>query len=251
MAETQVDVIESSSTVEERDPVAHALILAILGVIVVALLGLGYVLVTGVIDPSTPRTALEAQLAAVREATIAQPSSGEVWADYITALVAVEDYGEAKRVLDQSMEVLQGDDLLLVEISGVEMLLAQEKYDDAFELAETTVALEKEERERAVREAAEQGIKADPKLFAPEIATDTYLNHARAAAGLGKWEIVVASLTTALEYTPRAADLLYLRGDAYLHLDRTDDAVADFKATLQYDPEFEAARSALEKVGEQ
>jgi len=251
MAEMHVDVIESSSTVEERDPVAHTLVLAILGVIVIALLGLAYVLVSGVVNPTTPRTALEAQLAAVREATIANPASGKVWADYITALVAVEDYGEAERVLDQSMEVLQGDNLLLVEISGVEMLLAQEKYDDAFELAEATVALEKEQRDKALREAMERGIRADPKLYAPDIATDTYLNHARAAAGLDKWETVVASLTTALEYTPRAADLLYLRGDAYLHLDKTDDAVADFNSALQYDPEFEAARSALEKVGEQ
>ncbi|MHB8740461.1 MAG: hypothetical protein ACYC62_04745, partial [Coriobacteriia bacterium] len=171
MAERQVDLIESS-TGHQRDPVAHALLLAILGVIVVALFGLAYLLLAGVVNPQTPRTALEAQLAAVREATITNPSSGEVWADYVTALVAVEDYGEAGRVLDESMSALEGDGLLLVQISGVELLLAEEKYDDALELAEAAVVLEKEQRDKAMRDAMERGIHADPKLYAPDIATD-------------------------------------------------------------------------------
>lgn len=251
MAESQYESIETLHVERQRDPVERALLAAILAVIILALLGAAYLLFTRVINPSAPRTALEAQLVAVRQATITNPSSGEVWADYISALIAVENYREADRVLEEAMGVLQGNDLLLVEISGVELLLAQEKYEAAFELAEQTVVLEAEQREAAIREAMERGIHADPKLYGPDIATDVYLNHARAAAGLEKWDVVVESLTTALEYTPRAADLFYLRGDAYLHLDQTDKAVADFNSALTFDPEFEAARAALEKVGEQ
>jgi tetratricopeptide (TPR) repeat protein len=65
------------------------------------------------------------------------------------------------------------------------------------------------------------------------------------------WDTAVTSITTALEYTPRAADLYYLRGDAYTRLGETDKAIADFNEALRFNPEFEAARAALEKVGEQ
>jgi tetratricopeptide (TPR) repeat protein len=249
MVERQEQMVEVHVD-RRRDPLEQLLLLAILGVIVLALIGAVYLLVTRVVNPPAPRTALEAQLVAVREATITNPYSGEVWADYITALIAVEDYREAGSVLDEAMAVLEGDALLLVEISGVDLFLAQERYEDAFELAEKAVVLVEELRDEVIRDAMARGIHADPKLYGPDITTDVYLNHARAAAGLEKWAVVVESLSTAIEYTPRAADLFYLRGDAYTHLDQIDKAIADFNSALMFDPEFDAARAALEKVGE-
>lgn len=234
-----------------KDPVESGLRLAILGVIIIGLAGLAYFLFTGVIDPPAPRTALEAQLVAVREATTENPTSGKVWADYVTALVAVGDYSTAENEYENATGLLQGDQLLLVQIAGVDMLLAEEKYEDAFALAEDTVALEAVERDKIVKKELEAGVHADPKLYGPEIATDAYLGHARAAAALEKWDTVVASLTTALEYTPRAADLLFLRGEAYTELGDTEKATADFTEALRFDPEFEAARTALAEMGEE
>ncbi len=250
-ANARLDASSAEVLVERvKDPVETALQYAILGVVVVALLGVAYLLYAGVFNPPAPRTALEAQLVAVREATKINPASGKVWADYVTALVAVGDLSEAERQYDAAAQVLEGDQLLLLQISGVDMLLSEEKYDEAFELAESTVALEKAEREKVVREQMAAGITADPKLYGPEIATDAYLGHARAAAALEKWDVTVASLTTALEYSPRAADLFYLRGQAYLELGDTEKAKADFEQTLRFDPEFQAARTALETAGE-
>lgn len=234
-----------------KDPVESALQFAILGVIILGLVGLAYLLFTGVINPPAPRTALEAQLITVREAAKGNPASGKVWADYVTALVAVDDLGTAESEYKKAAGVLEGDQLLLLQIAGIDLYLAQEDYEKAFELAEDTVALEAAERAEAVRQQMEAGVHADPKLYGPEIATDTYLGHARAAAALGKWEVVVASLTTALEYTPRAADLYFLRGEAYSELGETDKAIADFNETLRFDPDFEAATTALAEAGEQ
>ena len=234
-----------------KDPVESALQFAILGVIIAGLVGLAYLLFTGVINPPAPRTALEAQLITVREAAKANPASGEVWADYVTALVAVGDLRSAESEYTTAAGVLEGDQLLLLQIAGIDLYLAQEDYEKAFELAEDTVALEAAEREKVVRQQMEAGVHADPKLYGPDIATDTYLGHARAAAALGKWDVVVASLTTALEYTPRAADLYFLRGEAYTELGETDKAIADFNEALRFDPEFEAAKTALSEAGEQ
>ena len=187
----------------------------------------------------------------MRGAAKGNPASGKVWADYVTALVAVGDLRTAESEYTKAAEVLEGDQLLLLQIAGIDLYLAQEEYETAFELAEDTVALEAAQREEAIRRQMEAGVFADPKLYGPDIATDTYLGHARAAAALGKWEVVVASLTTALEYTPRAADLYFLRGEAYSELGETDEAIADFNETLRFDPAFEAAKTALAEAGEQ
>lgn len=233
-----------------KDPVETALQYAILGVIILGLVGLAYFLFAGVIDPPAPRTALEAQLVAVREATKTNPTSGEVWADYVTALVAVGDFGTARVEYERASKSLEGDQLLLLQVAGVEMLLAQEKYEDAFELAESTVALEAAEREKLLREQAEAGIRADPTLYGPEIATDVHLGHARSAALLEKWDTAIASLTKALEYSPRAADLYFLRGQAYQATGDSAHAAADFAEAVRFDPEFAVAREALEGLGE-
>ncbi len=249
MAEQDVEIVEY---LEEpvRDPVVGWLQFSIAFVIVLALTGLAYLLVGGVITPSAPRTALEAQLVAVRQAVQAQPESGEAWADYVTALVAVDNHSEAHRQLEAGRQILSGQQLLLLNISGVDLLLSEDKYEEAFELAEDNVSLQAAERERAIKDEVAKGVFIDEKLLGPEIATDTYLTHAKAAAGLEKWETVVESLSKALEYSPRAADLFFLRGDAYERLGRSEEAVADYQAALRFDPEFEAARVALEKVGE-
>ncbi|MBN2247767.1 MAG: tetratricopeptide repeat protein, partial [Coriobacteriia bacterium] len=244
--------VEATEVIVESvsDPIERALQYAILGVIIVGLSGLAYLLFTGVISPPAPRTVLEAQLVAVREATKANPASGEVWADYITALVAVRDFGTAETVYKTASDALEGDQLLLVQIAGVEMRLAQERYEDAFEIAETAVALEGAEREKLLREQMEAGIHADPTLYGPEIATDVYLGHARTAALLEKWDTAVASLTKALEYSPRAADLYFLRGQAHLNLGDAEKAADDFAQAVRFDPEFTAARESLEELGE-
>lgn len=234
-----------------KDPVESALQYAILGVIIIALVGVAYALLAGVINPPAPRTALEAQLVAVQEATKTNPSSGEVWADYVTALTAVGNYGDAQREFARARKLLEGEQLLLLQIAGVDMYLAQEDYDEAYKLAEENITLESTLREAAIKKAQEAGFNVNPKLYGPEIATDVHLGFAKAAAAKKEWEKVVASLTTALEYTPRASDVFYLRGDAYMELGDTEKARADFETALRFNPEFEAARAALEEAGEQ
>lgn len=233
-----------------KDPVESILQYAILGVVILALVGAAYAVFTGVLNPPAPRTALEAQLVAVRQAAEANLTSGEIWADYVTALVAVGDFNGAEQQYERARKVLKADQLLLLQIAGVEMRLAEEDYEAAFKLAEDTVKLEASEREKAVRKQMEAGVIADPKLYGPDIATDTYLGHARAAAALKKWDVAGASLTIALEYSPRASDLYFLRGQAYLQLDETDKAIADFNEALRFNPDFEDARVALEEAGE-
>lgn len=249
MPERTIEVVEE---IEELPPdrVVQGLQVAIALVIITGLAGLAYLLIGGIIDPPAPRTALEAQLIAVRQAAETNPESGEVWADYVTALTAVGRMTEAHRQLENGRKLLAGDQLLLLNIQGVNLLNAEERYEEALALADENVKLEAEERAKLIKKETEKGVFVDPKLYGPEIVTEMHLSRATAAAGLQQWETAIESLSVALEYSPRAADLYFLRGDARMRSNDTEGAIADFKQSLRFDPEFEAARVALEKAGE-
>lgn len=251
MAEHRAEVIEEVVPETKRDPVAVALLFAIFFVIVVALTGILYLLLNGSINAEAPRTAIEAQLSAVESAVAENPGSGKVWADYIAALSAAGQYGTAQEKVESARKVLKGEDLLLVNIEATDLLLSQKKYKEAFKLAEKNLKDEETERARVIKEKADEGIRVDPKMYGPEIAIKNRLAHARAAGALKKWDVVIKTLTVALEYDPMASDIYYLRGDAYMRSGDKTKAVADFQTCLKYDPEFEAASAALKKAGVQ
>ncbi len=252
MSEHRTEVVEEVVVQREADPLSSALRFAIFFVIAVALTGVLYLVVTNVLDPVAPRTAAEAQLVAVRNAVKANPNSGGVWADYIRALTGVQQYDQAEKELENARRVLNKTDeqRLLAEIAGQELLLAQQKYPEAYKAGTAAIALENKVRETVVKEAAAKGLMIDPKLFGPEITTDVYLFHARAAGALEKWDEAIESLDMAIKYTPRAADLYFLRGDAYLRSGDKKNAAKDFKAALKFDPQYTAAQVGLEKAGE-
>ena len=204
------------------------------------------------LDPSAPRTAAEAQLVVVRNAVKTNPNSGANWADFIRALTGVKQYDQAEKELENARRVLKKSDeqRLLIEIAGQELLLAQQKYQEAYIAGNTAIALEKKVRETVVKEAAAKGLRIDPKLLGPEITTGVYLFHARAAGALEKWDEAIDSLDVAITYTPRAANLYFLRGDAYLRSGDKKNATKDFKAALKFDPQYTAAQVGLEKAGE-
>lgn len=251
MPEDTTPIVEEVVVERQRDPLSTFLAFSIFFVISVALTGVLYLLVTNVLDPVAPRTAAEAQLIAVENAVKTQPASGQAWGDYVRALVAVGDYDRADEVLQQARKTLASNDeqRLFVEIAGVQMLLDRGKYDEAYAAANKTRALEKSVRAAAVKQAKESGIRINPALIGADTSTEVYLLHARAAGALKKWDEAIESLDQALIYTPRAADLLYLRGDAHLKKGDKAKAAADFALALKYNPELTAAREGLKKAG--
>lgn len=246
-----VELIDEESLDSGPDRVVQILKVVIFSVIILTLTGALYFLLAGVINPPAPRTALEAQLVVVKEAVRLSPQSGEAWADYIRTLAGMKMYRDANRQAELAHKsVTRGDQVVLVDIATVDLYLAQERYQDAYDLIGKVEKEEKVEREKVFKSMASKGVKVDPLLVAPEIAIDIRLAKARAAAKLKKWDEAIKALNEALKYDPQAADMLYLRGEAKLAKGDTAGAKKDFTAALRLSPDYVPAQKALEKVGE-
>src|SRR5579872_6090685 len=68
---------------------------------------------------------------------------------------------------------------------------------------------------------------------------DRHLLMANQAIGKRHYELAVTELSCALKLDPSRADLIALRGDAWRALGQTDEAIADYTASLNLNPECE------------
>ncbi len=232
------------------DPVARFMKFAIGAVIVVALTAVLYFVIAVVLSPSAPRTALEAQLVTIQEAVRQTPQSGLAWADYVRTLTGLGDYAGAHTQLDNARSILKGDELVYVDIAGVDLLLTEKKYPEAYKAAQKLSKDSDTQREKAIEAVADKGVTMNPKLVAPDLAIQVRITRARAAANVKQWDDAIAALTSALEFDANAADVLYLRGEAYFAKGDKANAVTDFKKALKFAPDYEPAKKALEKAGE-
>lgn len=67
-------------------------------------------------------------------------------------------------------------------------------------------------------------------------------------AGIGKIEVGMAILQTAVELYPQVANLYDSVGEFYLKQGQKDKAIEFYNKALQVDPNFENAKKMLEKI---
>jgi len=253
----RIVVVNESDSVQSEplsvgnvDRTTRFLIGAIFAVIVLILTGVVFVLVQGTFTNRVPRTANEAQVVIIGQAVKDTPHSVRAWTDYIRALTAVGRYDEAHEAVMAARKALKSAELLAVNVEAVNLLNAQGKYTEALTQADSNMEFETKERARVAKEKADAGLTMDARLYGSELGIKSALSRANAATGLKKWDIVIESLTDALQYDQTAADLLTLRGMAYLESGDKAKAEADFKNARRYDPETADATSGRTKAGE-
>lgn len=234
----------------QEDPVVRVLWFVIAFLLVVGLTGMIYVLMSGAVLDRTPATADEVQLSVAQAAVQANSEDGDAWSDYVTMLTHLERYSEAEREYKRGQKLLKGQNLLKLDLAKADLLGAEGKNDDSYELAKKLVDDYTKLETETLKAEAEKGIIVSPERVAPDVAVRVYLTAARAAGRLEEWEEVVSLLTTALKYDPLASDVLVVRGDAYLQLGKKAEARADFEQALTYIPDYAPALSGLEKAGE-
>jgi tetratricopeptide (TPR) repeat protein len=232
------------------DPVSRFLGVAIGFVIVTALTGVLYFLITGVLNPPAPRTALETQQLLLSGVVAKNPKSGAAWSDYIKTVTQTGDYRMADQLVKRGRASVEGDQRIMVDLAALELLTVQGDYKAADKLADKILEEDKVNRAKAIETLIAKGVRMKPTDIGVDVAVQARLGKAKVAANLKHWDVAIKQLTEALDFSPRSADLLALRGQAKLELGKKAEAKKDFEAALRFDPEYRLALDGLKKVGE-
>ena len=236
------------TTVTVEEPTfARRITVVLILVLTVFLVGAaGYILVAGVLAPSAPRTAAERQLRSLEIAVEETPSDEQAHADYARALIASEQYATAARVIEYGIAVVGRAPALLV----AEARLAYINDDGRALLAldEAYAALD-QARETLLEERAERGIVDSGADAYSATYTEAALLEAAIHVKARSWELAIEAYAKALAEDKTMADVLVLRGEAFVVIGATEDARADFEEALKYTPDYEPALEGLTGLG--
>ena len=88
-----------SRATDAVDPWVRRLIVAVLGVLVIVLVGVVYIVYTSVVIGQMPRTLVESEIAALDVKYCEAPTDPGVVSEYMFALISGERYSKARSVL--------------------------------------------------------------------------------------------------------------------------------------------------------
>lgn len=243
-------VVSSEVVDSPRDSVNRTLGYVIIGLVVVGLTGVLYVLLAGIVNPPSPRTLTETELVIAEAGVRTSPQSGDAWSDYVGTLTRLERYREAESQLEKGRKQLKGQNLLKINLAGVDLYGKMADNEKSLKLAEQCVEDYKKLEAEQIKTEAAKGITVAREQVAPKVATKVYFTAARAAARSEKWKVATTYLTEALFYDPLGSDILVARGDMYAKMGESDKARADFEKALEYIPDYAPAKQGLDKLGD-
>ena len=197
-----------------------------------------YAVVTGVFTDTTPRTAEEAELAASAAALRENPTNGAVVRS--NGPRRSSRWGgsnEAYEVLDQGEKAV-GDEvpaLLFILRSRTMLLNQEERFAEAEKVGNARHCRERQVPRRAVQGAGRQG--SEPQGADSKLTVAAAVQLAAAYIGQEKWDEAIKLYSYALTYEPTAADILSMRGWAYLEKGSETSATVDFKEALRFLPD--------------
>ena len=248
MVEQVVYVDEQPS---DRRDTAVFVLTGLLGLVIVsALSGFLYLYLTGFLNPPAPRTAIEARIDVIENYLQQSPKNGQVWADYILAQSSLSRYADAERVWREAQVELAElpDELIQADLAWAQSLIFQSRPDEAIEQAEHVIASDPAAIEALGRKNPTM---AEAGLVVTGMLGPAWVVMASGHAALGEWADAVEAYSNAIEYDPRAADLLTLRAAAYYELGEYDLARADAEAALRFLPDDRRAQAILEQLGDE
>lgn len=242
-------LLDRAATTPVDDPVVWWLKIAIGMVITIAFVAVIYGLLTGIVSPSSPRTATEARLTLL-EATIKQnPESGAAWRDYAAALYASGEKAKARKVVDRATNAVSGLDRTFPALIELDQLWAEKEYERVVTKAKRAFEADKKYHQEYIAAKARMGVTIRDSDIPSKETIEILLYQARGSGAQGDWTAAIEALTTALTYDPLASDVLVLRGDAYERDGQPDKARADYEQALKYIPDMPAALAGMERVG--
>ena len=247
MLDSQERSSEPSSNQTDQDRATRVIVISIMLVIISIFTVVLWAVAGGVFQRRAPRTYVERQIDMLAGVVDEKPGSEEAWADYALALIAAEQYSQAKNVLDDA-EVFLGDQVIDLIAVRANLALAQGDDDEALELIQAGITAGLEFRASELARLAEQAVYPDPRVVKGAVLAGAYAFEARLYAEQGRWEEAATAYSSALLEEPASADALVARGAVYIEMSSVESATADFERALEFIPGFAPALEGLERI---
>lgn len=224
---------------------------ATVGVVLMLVSLVAFAFLSGVfVKDAPPRTAQEDALAATAASIAADPSSGAQYATRAEALYAVGSTTEAFAALDAGEKAVGGKNpaLLYILRTRTALLNREKRYADAEKTGQLAMKASDEYLKAQGVTLVNKGLVVNGGNTQTRVSVDTAIQVAEAYMGLKKYDKALELYTYALTLEPTAADIVAMRGWAYLEKGDKAKAKADFQVALEYMPDDPYATSGLKKA---
>lgn len=229
-----------------RDPVVKGLAFAAAGLVVLYLLTVVAALFMGVLGDTTPKTRIQRDAANFEKVVEQNPGNGSAWKSYVQAVLATGEYARANQIIERAAAVVDETGTMDITTARAEVLMAQKKYEEGIEVADQVItSLSAYHEEMKAKEGSEE-------QRGKEINANFYqalLMKAEAYIELDRADEAIAEFDRYLEGRPAAADVLARRGEVKARIGDVAGAEADLREALKYLPGDEAILEALDGIG--
>ena len=232
--------------VDKPDKIVTAMKLGIVFVLVCILCLAIYAVLVGAVSPVAPRTLAETSLLQAQASVKRWPGSGKAWAALAGALYSTGDQEGGWKAIKQGQTLVKDQTVLWVNAKELDFLIYEKKDSLAASRAADAIKTEAKFRVKEMTDEAKTGI-SEPQQNNPEQneSIRLFVLKATAEGNLGRWKDATKTLTTALELSSMAADIIEMRGWAELKAGDKTAAVKDFKRALIYIPDNANAKQGL------
>jgi tetratricopeptide (TPR) repeat protein len=221
--------------------------------VVLTLTVLIFGLLADIINPAAPRTATEFALKRYETQLKADPKNGETWGAYIKVLYGIGKKREAYNAVADARKVVKDAGLVYVNNAELDIMINDGRNAEASKLADKYIGFDNDMRAAIEKKNAAGGITVpiEKMQLQNQTSIELAIYKAKAAGNLKQWGQAIDILGFALKADPTAADVMTLRGWAYLNRNQKDDlaqAKRHFTAAIQFLPDYASALEGLQKV---
>jgi tetratricopeptide (TPR) repeat protein len=211
---------------------------------------IAYALATGVFGNQVPQTAEEYRLVTTAAAIAADPTNGVAYATRAETLYKLGRVNDAFEVLDQGEQAI-GDsapNILFLLRTRMMLLNQEERFAEAEELGVRAMELNNDYVARQIEANTAKGIVSGIATIDQRAGVAIALQNAAALTAQEKWEDALPYYNYALAWQPSAADIMTLRGWAYVEMGAEASATIDFNQALEFLPDDPSALAGLAQV---
>lgn len=233
----------------KADPVIQWLTAAIVGIIIVWLIGVVSALLFGPLAPAqAPRTAAERDLGVLAAQVQSGKANTQTYARYVATLIGAGQLSRAQSALDQAVKTVKKDKSYLLA-QQAQLDLATKNYQAAVSDADKTMA--EAQKELAAYQQANIAANRykDAGAFLPTSYTDAAMTKANAYMASNDYKSEIKALDVYLQKQPIDAGALVQRAQAKLKVGDKKGAEEDFRAALKYVPDLQPALDGLKQMG--
>lgn len=230
-----------------HDAGVRILLLGAVTVFCLVLISTTWVLFTTLVYRPLPHTLVEKQIAMLSTVVEEKPKVAKGWADLARAYMAARDYAAAAKVLEEgSGKAGENAPEILLEKGRLASL--QNRPEQALKLLEQARMSASRIRGKELRRLSDESVHPDPRVIKGETIEIAAILEGDLYARAKKWNQALAMYDLAISENSNTADVFFKRGSVNLELARWEEAAADFRQAIAFNPQLLAAHRGLERA---